>query len=97
MLAFSLHSHTDQTHIKSAKLQDSWTPYKLSLLFLLPQSLNCSPPDPAKPPRVSQCALTRIASNRRQRLHTLCLLDIKVKEPNLEALARGKTIYEPPR
>lgn len=32
-----------------------------------------------------------------QGLHTLCLLDIKVKEPNLEALCRGKKIYEPPR
>ncbi|WIA13767.1 hypothetical protein OEZ85_007317 [Tetradesmus obliquus] len=39
----------------------------------------------------------RIASNRRLGLHTLCLLDIKVKEPNLDALARGKTVYEPPR
>jgi diphthine synthase len=39
----------------------------------------------------------RIVSNRKQGLHTLCLLDIKVKEPNLEALARGKTVYEPPR
>ncbi|KAK9816927.1 hypothetical protein WJX72_007140 [[Myrmecia] bisecta] len=39
----------------------------------------------------------RIAANRRQGLHTLCLLDIKVKEPSLEALARGKTVYEPPR
>jgi diphthine synthase len=39
----------------------------------------------------------RIASNRKLGLHTLCLLDIKVKEPNLKALARGKTVYEPPR
>ncbi|KAI8470148.1 MAG: tetrapyrrole methylase [Monoraphidium minutum] len=39
----------------------------------------------------------KIASNRKMGLHTLCLLDIKVKEPNLEALCRGKTIYEPPR
>lgn len=39
----------------------------------------------------------RILSNRRLGLHTLCLLDIKVKEPSLEGLARGKTIYEPPR
>ena len=30
-------------------------------------------------------------------MHTLCLVDIKVKEPNLEAMARGKIIYEPPR
>jgi diphthine synthase len=32
-----------------------------------------------------------------QGLHTLCLLDIKVKEPNLEQLCRGRTVYEPPR
>lgn len=30
-------------------------------------------------------------------LHTLCLLDIKVKEQSEENLARGKKIYEPPR
>lgn len=39
----------------------------------------------------------RILANRRQGLHTLCLLDIKVKEPTLESLARGKKVYEPPR
>ncbi|MEW5302057.1 MAG: hypothetical protein WDW36_004867 [Sanguina aurantia] len=39
----------------------------------------------------------KIAGNRAAGLHTLCLLDIKVKEPNLAALARGRTIYEPPR
>ena len=39
----------------------------------------------------------RIASNRKQGLHTLCLLDIKVKEPSLESLARGKPVYEPAR
>lgn len=39
----------------------------------------------------------RIAANRRAGLHTLCLLDIKVKEPSLESLARGKKVYEPPR
>jgi diphthine synthase len=39
----------------------------------------------------------RIASNRRAGLHTLCLLDIKVREPSLESLARGKKVYEPPR
>jgi len=27
----------------------------------------------------------------------LCLLDIKVKEPSLESLARGKKVYEPAR
>ena len=31
----------------------------------------------------------RILSNRAAGLHTLCLLDIKVKEPDYEALARG--------
>ena len=40
---------------------------------------------------------SRIASNRKQGLHTLCLLDIKVKEPTLESLARGKKVYEPAR
>lgn len=39
----------------------------------------------------------RIAENATLGLHTLVLLDIKVKEPDLKALARGKIIYEPPR
>ena len=39
----------------------------------------------------------RIRENRTIGLHTLVLLDIKVKEPSLEAMARGKMIYEPPR
>jgi len=39
----------------------------------------------------------RVASNRREGLHTLCLLDIKVKEPSEESLARGKPVYMPPR
>lgn len=39
----------------------------------------------------------RVAENRRIGLHTLVLLDIKVKEPSLENLARGRKIYEPPR
>jgi diphthine synthase len=39
----------------------------------------------------------RVAENSSLGLHTLVLLDIKVKEPNLEALARGKIVYEPPR
>lgn len=39
----------------------------------------------------------RILANRKQGLHTLCLLDIKVKEPTLESLARGKKVYEPSR
>lgn len=39
----------------------------------------------------------KILSNRRMGLHTLCLLDIKVKEPSLESLARGRKVYEPPR
>ncbi|EME32852.1 diphthine synthase [Galdieria sulphuraria] len=39
----------------------------------------------------------KIARNRAAGLHTLCLLDIKLKEPNLESLARGKVVYEPPR
>ncbi|KAL8740600.1 MAG: hypothetical protein Q9190_006722 [Brigantiaea leucoxantha] len=40
----------------------------------------------------------RIAENVRIGLHTLVLLDIKVKEPNFEALVRGrKGVWEPPR
>ena len=39
----------------------------------------------------------RIEENRRIGLHTLVLLDIKVKEQSLENLARGKKIFEPPR
>ncbi|KFH47195.1 Diphthine synthase-like protein [Hapsidospora chrysogenum ATCC 11550] len=39
----------------------------------------------------------RIKENRSIGLHTLVLVDIKVKEPSLENLARGRMIYEPPR
>ncbi|KAI9290130.1 diphthine synthase [Umbelopsis sp. AD052] len=39
----------------------------------------------------------RIKENRALGLHTLCLLDIKVKEQSIENLARGRKIYEPPR
>lgn len=39
----------------------------------------------------------RIITNYNARLHTLCLLDIKVKEVSEENLARGRKIYEPPR
>ena len=39
----------------------------------------------------------KIKFNREKGLHTLCLLDIKVKEPTLESLARGKPVYMPPR
>ena len=39
----------------------------------------------------------RIKENRSIGLHTLVLLDIKVKEQSLENLARGRKIFEPPR
>ena len=39
----------------------------------------------------------RVKENRDIGLHTLVLLDIKVKEPSLENLARGRMVYEPPR
>lgn len=39
----------------------------------------------------------RIKENRHIGLHTLLLLDIKVKEQSLENLARGRRIFEPPR
>lgn len=40
---------------------------------------------------------SKIVTNRKAGLHTLCLLDIKVKEPTMESLARGKKEYAPPR
>ena len=39
----------------------------------------------------------RIKENRSIGLHTLILLDIKVKEQSLENLARGRRVFEPPR
>ncbi|KAK9481119.1 tetrapyrrole methylase [Lipomyces japonicus] len=39
----------------------------------------------------------RIKENRQIGLHTLVLLDIKVKEQSFENMARGRKIYEPPR
>lgn len=39
----------------------------------------------------------KIAVNLERGMHTLCLLDIKVKEQSIENLMRGRKIYEPPR
>lgn len=39
----------------------------------------------------------RIKENRDIGLHTLVLLDIKVKEQSLENMARGRRVYDPPR
>jgi len=39
----------------------------------------------------------KILKNRECGYHTLCLLDIKVKEQSEENLIKGKKIYEPPR
>ncbi|XP_068993756.1 diphthine methyl ester synthase [Neodiprion pinetum] len=39
----------------------------------------------------------KIATNRERGLHTLCLLDIKVKEPTLESILKRKKDYMPPR
>ena len=39
----------------------------------------------------------KIKYNRRGGMHTLCLLDIKVKEPDFKAMMQGKTRYLPPR
>lgn len=41
--------------------------------------------------------IEKIESNRSHRLHTLCLLDIKVKEQSIENLMRQRKIYEAPR
>lgn len=39
----------------------------------------------------------KIQYNRQGGMHTLCLLDIKVKEPDFEAMMKGRTEYLPPR
>eukprot|EP01095_Lingulamoeba_sp_RSL-Kostka_P012171 TRINITY_DN477_c3_g1_i1.p2 TRINITY_DN477_c3_g1~~TRINITY_DN477_c3_g1_i1.p2 ORF type:complete len:318 (+),score=137.12 TRINITY_DN477_c3_g1_i1:52-1005(+) len=39
----------------------------------------------------------KIKSNLDNGLHTLCLLDIKVKEQSIENMLRNRKIYEPPR
>jgi diphthine synthase len=39
----------------------------------------------------------KIKRNRERGLHTLCLLDIKMKEQTVENLIRGRKVYEPPR
>ncbi|KAI4478209.1 hypothetical protein M0804_012167 [Polistes exclamans] len=39
----------------------------------------------------------KITSNRKRGLHTLCLLDIKVKEPTLESILSKKKVYMPPK
>ncbi|XP_057289673.1 diphthine methyl ester synthase-like isoform X1 [Hydractinia symbiolongicarpus] len=38
----------------------------------------------------------KIIENKKRGLHTLCLLDIKVKEQTIENMIRGRKIYEPP-
>ncbi|XP_065196509.1 diphthine methyl ester synthase-like [Sycon ciliatum] len=39
----------------------------------------------------------KICHNSQRGLHTLCLLDIKMKEQSVENLIRGRQIFEPPR
>uniref|UniRef100_A0A1B0D3X0 diphthine methyl ester synthase n=1 Tax=Phlebotomus papatasi TaxID=29031 RepID=A0A1B0D3X0_PHLPP len=39
----------------------------------------------------------KILKNQQMGLHTLCLLDIRVREPTLESLSKKKREYEPPR
>ena len=39
----------------------------------------------------------KIIENKKRGLHTLCLLDIKVKERSLENLIKNRNIFEPPR
>ena len=39
----------------------------------------------------------KIEYNLKGSMHTLCLLDIKVKEPDFQAMIKGKTEYLPPR
>lgn len=39
----------------------------------------------------------KIQYNRKGGMHTLCLLDIKVKEPDFDAMMKGRTTFLPPR
>ncbi|CDJ46439.1 diphthine synthase, putative [Eimeria brunetti] len=39
----------------------------------------------------------KIKKNRENNMHTLCLLDIKVKEQTVENMMKGNNIFEPPR
>ncbi|KAL8451941.1 hypothetical protein Emed_001676 [Eimeria media] len=39
----------------------------------------------------------KIQKNRSNNMHTLCLLDIKVKEQTVENMMKGNNIFEPPR
>ncbi|KAH9518444.1 diphthine synthase [Bulinus truncatus] len=39
----------------------------------------------------------KILANKKRGLHTLCLLDIKMKEQTIENLMKGRPIFEPPR
>ncbi|XP_043462017.1 diphthine methyl ester synthase isoform X2 [Leptopilina heterotoma] len=39
----------------------------------------------------------KIGENRKRGLHTLCLLDIKVKEPTLDSIMKKKKEYMPPK
>lgn len=41
--------------------------------------------------------LYKLLENQKRDLHTLLLLDIKVKEISEENIIKGKKIYEPPR
>eukprot|EP00794_Sanderia_malayensis_P008039 gene8039-8901_t len=39
----------------------------------------------------------KIMANKKRGLHTLCLLDIKMKEQTVENMMKGRKVYEPPR
>ena len=39
----------------------------------------------------------KILENYKRNLHTLCLLDIKVKEPTLESILKKNKVYMPPK
>uniref|UniRef100_A0A1I8JMX4 diphthine methyl ester synthase n=1 Tax=Macrostomum lignano TaxID=282301 RepID=A0A1I8JMX4_9PLAT len=41
--------------------------------------------------------LDKLLGNWERNLHTLCLLDIRVREPTMESLLRGRPEFEPPR
>ena len=53
------------------------------------------PPDPHHQWRPDSF-YPKIAYNANGKMHTLCLLDIKVKEPDFQAMMRGQTSFSTP-
>ncbi|KAA8914526.1 tetrapyrrole methylase [Sphaerosporella brunnea] len=80
----TIHNASIMNAIGAAGLQLYNFGQTVSMVFFLPQWRPSSFYD-------------RVRENRAIGLHTLMLLDIKVKEQSWENMARGRKVYEPPR